>query len=700
MTFLNPLVLLGLAAAAIPLLLHLLNLRKLKTIEFSTLRFIKELQKTQIRKLKLQQILLLILRTLIIIFAVLAFARPVIKSDLPVFGSHVKTSVVILLDNSFSMDVSDEGGNRLKQAKNIAQQVVAALKDGDEAVIIASSDAGEQKKISFSSNFSLLKEEIQKLPLSATTAEMSSLIRMASAMLGQSNNVNKEIYLISDAQKNIFEGKVDSVRVALPSATVFALPVGIRSRIAEQNLSVDSLAVLTRIFQAAKPVELEAFIRNNSQSDAKGVVVSLLFNGTRVAQRTVDIPAGQVRTASIAAPPQGSGAISASVEIEGDGLESDNRRYFGFVIPPKPNVALVGSPEQTRFLSLVLQSEAGSEVANVRVMSAQQFAGANSADYEVAVIAGGLGTGDIPRIESYVKNGGGVLLFADNNADPATAKNILRTLGLGEPVDASFTANQPAQFSSTDKLHPLFQGVFKGTTDGRAVVESPKMTRALPATGGQHIIQMQVANLASGAFLSESRLGEGRALYCAVPPTTAWSNFPLTGVFPVIVFRSIVYAASREQLGAEVVAGQSYTLALPKRHAAGGSFKVIDPARTESFRQAVQLPGGATLGLGILKQPGVFSIASSSGQTVATVAVNPPAGESTISVYDKDEFKKAIAQNVEEKTPIEVLDATQNVSQSVARARIGTELWKLFVILAIVCALAEMIVARLVKTEA
>jgi len=61
MNFLNPLVLLGMAAAAIPLILHLLNLRKLQTVEFSSLKFLKELQKTKIRNFKIKQILLLIL---------------------------------------------------------------------------------------------------------------------------------------------------------------------------------------------------------------------------------------------------------------------------------------------------------------------------------------------------------------------------------------------------------------------------------------------------------------------------------------------------------------------------------------------------------------------------------------------------------------------------------------------------------------
>ena len=116
MTFLNPLVLLGLTAAAIPVILHLLNLRKLKTVDFSTLRFIKELQKTSIRNLKTQQIILLILRTLIVICCVLAFSRPTIESSIPVIGSHAKTSIIVILDNTLSMDVSDAGGNRFAKA--------------------------------------------------------------------------------------------------------------------------------------------------------------------------------------------------------------------------------------------------------------------------------------------------------------------------------------------------------------------------------------------------------------------------------------------------------------------------------------------------------------------------------------------------------------------------------------------------------
>jgi hypothetical protein len=126
MTFLNPVVLLGLAAAAIPLILHLLNLRKLRTIEFSSLRFLKELQQTKIRRLKLRQIILLIIRTLIIVFIVLTFARPTLHGTFFGSGSQAHSTMVIILDNTFSMSAADNHGERFKQAKDAAMRHISS----------------------------------------------------------------------------------------------------------------------------------------------------------------------------------------------------------------------------------------------------------------------------------------------------------------------------------------------------------------------------------------------------------------------------------------------------------------------------------------------------------------------------------------------------------------------------------------------
>ena len=124
MTFLNPAVLFGLLAASIPVLIHLFNLRKLKKIEFSTLAFLKELQKNRIRKIKLKQWLLLALRVLIILLLVLAFARPTLEG-VAIGGttSAAKTTAVFILDDTFSMSVVDAKGSYLNQAKESVKEI-------------------------------------------------------------------------------------------------------------------------------------------------------------------------------------------------------------------------------------------------------------------------------------------------------------------------------------------------------------------------------------------------------------------------------------------------------------------------------------------------------------------------------------------------------------------------------------------------
>jgi len=103
MTFLNSIILYGIALASIPVLIHFFTRKKRGTIYFSSLRFLKLLESKKIKKLKLQQIILLILRTLIILLIVIAFSRPALKETSPAqFGSHIKTSAVMILDNSLS----------------------------------------------------------------------------------------------------------------------------------------------------------------------------------------------------------------------------------------------------------------------------------------------------------------------------------------------------------------------------------------------------------------------------------------------------------------------------------------------------------------------------------------------------------------------------------------------------------------------
>ncbi len=697
MTFLNPLILFGLAAASIPVLLHLLNLRKLKTVEFSTLRFIKELQKTKIRRLKLKQIILLILRTLLVIFAVLAFARPTIESSLPVFQAYSKTSAVILIDNSFSMDVSDEFGNRFNQAKNSALSIIESLEDGDEAVIIPMAGSPNRQQFSFSRNFSLLLEQAGRMQVSNSSANLESGLKLAASLLEESINLNRDLFIITDGQKNIFASIYeDSLRLSLDNTGIIVIQPGYESEAEIQNYSVDSLSIISSIFQIDKIVEAEARIRNNSNKDIKGLVASLLFNGERVSQRSLDIAAGKTSEVAIGAAPKEPGAIKAAVELENDALDIDNKRWFGFIIPDRPKVAIIGGNSHTAFLGIALKGNSNNDrFVDYKSFNTSDFPSVELDNYDIVFFASGpYGTSDFQRLETYVRAGGSAIVFAD----PLTNENIfsaaLEKLGLGKITTATFLRNKPGEFTSVDKIHPIFDGVFTGTTNPRAIVESPKIYSAMPVSGGNRIIDMQ-----GGGFMSENKPGDGRLIYFAVSPTNEMSTFPLTGLFPAVLYRSIIYLSEGDDLGIEAEPGKALTITLPKKFSAGGNFTITDPLGNEFYKQAAILPGGAVLSFDELDKIGIYVVSNSAGKLTSIISVNPPPSESDLTFAARDEFESSLMDIFGKQAGIEFVDHIGRVPENIIRAKAGTELWQLFLLAALLCALAEMLVERNTKAD-
>lgn len=692
MTFLNPFVLFGLAAAAIPILLHLLNLRKLKTIDFSTLRFLKELQKTSIRKLKTQQIILLILRTLIVIFSVLAFSRPTIKSTLPSIGTHAKSSIIVVLDNSLSMDITDEDGNRFSKAKKLTSEILGALEEGDEMAFIPLSSLIKNRKRSFSRNFAWLKEEIDNCSVNPATATLNDGLRAAQGLLDASLHVNKEIYILTDLQQQeIHSLELDSIKLFDDKTSVFLLPSLESAHSIDQNISIDTAIFISRVYAQDKPVELQTKLYNSSANDAKGIIVSVLFNGERVAQRTVDIGAGSYANISLQGIPHTTGLIKGEIQIENDVLDSDNHRYFSFIISSAPRVALIGNQVETDFLSLSIAPHA----SLLKNYSANQSASVHFEDFDIVILATTLSQTEMQRIDAYIQNGGSVLFFPSSTESIAVQQQFFLGLGLGPIIFQEFSESNPGICISADRQHPILQGVFKGFNSESGLGDSPKIIKALCSQAGQSIISMQ-----GGSFLNEIRRGEGKAMYCAVPPSPAWSSFPFTGLMPTIIYRSAQYLSAKEVFTLEKTAGQEAIIVIPTKSSASSIFTIKDPNGLESDIQAADLPGGMSLQFGKPEITGVYGVFSKDKNPITSLIVNQSSQEGHLLYKNPQESLSALKKRLNHPESVLLLNKNESIANSVAKARIGTELWRFFLILSLLCAIAEMIVAKVAGRKA
>src|SRR4051812_23599153 len=136
LTFLTPLFLVGLLAAAIPLIIHLSRSRRTKKMRFSTTRFFTDQFLRSYRMSRLKEILLLLCRMALCGLLAVALARPLLLPRGQAFVGGGSRSVVIVLDNSASMAYGEGGRTQLDRARDVARELVEGLRPGDTATVV------------------------------------------------------------------------------------------------------------------------------------------------------------------------------------------------------------------------------------------------------------------------------------------------------------------------------------------------------------------------------------------------------------------------------------------------------------------------------------------------------------------------------------------------------------------------------------
>ena len=698
MTFLNPLYLIALAAAAIPILLHLLNLRKTRVVEFSTLTFLHELQRSRIRKLKLKQWLLLALRTLIIVFMVLAFTRPALRSSLGFLpGTTAKNSVVIILDDSFSMTRPDEGGRLIKQAQQKALSILNLLEPGDEATLVLLSQARERKELTAA--LGAVRSEIDAVQASYVTGSLSDALIAARLLLDDSKNFNREVYIVSDQQATLFGGSETQPEMFDPAIRVFYIPLESREH---DNAAVTDARVESSIFEEGRPVDITATVYNDGPSPMSGAMLSVFLNGERVSQQALDIPGGSTSDVRVAVTPRESGFISGFVELEDDALAEDNRRYFSFHVPSKLNILIgPGNSDAASIVSLGLEPGTDDESASPFVLTVadrSQLLSANLSNFDAVILLGAasLSPAFIERLQAWVRNGGSAMLFpdADGNIQAFTSEFLPRfgippTAGSTGSLEGSGTFSTVTDF---DFDHPLFRGVFS-RDDAKPRIESPTLwfaVRLRADTAAQ-----QVAGTSNGdAFILDSRYGKGKVLVFAVAPDLRWSDFPLKGVFVPLLYRSAFYLASRDDFASDATTGGDLDVLVAGRVPSGTMFDLVSPEGETRRVVPKSLPSGLVFPVDHLDMPGVYTLAAGD-EVLRTISVNTDPAESRLARAEdaqRDQWMNRFGI-----TRLSVLDAKLDVQSAIAEARFGVELWKYMLFLALLCAVTEMFIARDVK---
>jgi len=694
MTFLNPTFLFALFASAIPVIIHLLNLRRLKTVDFSSVKFLKELQRSRIRSLKIKQIILLILRVLAIVFLVFAFARPVVKGYLftPIVSGQAKSSVVIVLDNTLSMASTDENGRFINQAKAIAQDIAELLNESDEFALIRLSEMPDVSSGGFIHSVSFLKKLIDETEFTFTHRKISDALFVAGRMIEGSKNLNREIYIISDFQKGEFQSSsIDTMRVKLPAdVKVFLINVG---KFTGQNFSVDKVELKNKIIFSGRTLNLETQISNHSKSDATNFVVSVFINERRVAQKSVNLKSASTQTIDFNILTEDlSGFVDGFVEIEDDNFSFDNRRYFSFFVPSEIKILLVGSEDDLKFLKLAFQTVQEiykKTFFSVTQISPQFLPQVDFSKYDVIFLVkpSQIDKGISQKIRNFVANGGGLILFFGANANFQNLnQNFNSVFKLPEFEGA---VKQKMFFGKIDLNHPIFEGVFSEMPKKFDSPEIREYVKFKANYGFRSIIE-----LGDGSpFLLEKSEGNGKILIFTSEPTDKTSDFPYKGIFIPLSFQSILYLTNPVGLREEYAIGDTVELSSDYlRRFYGENLKDLKLHRPDGSDFAIG-SGDKFIRISQATSPGIYSV-EAGGKNFLKLAFNPP-GEEFQFEKEKESEVNLLLEKFGAKQ-YKLIDYTLGlkIKDEILRARYGVELWKFFLVLSLLMLLAESFVSR------
>ncbi len=645
MGFLNPLFLLAGLAVLVPIILHLFYRQESKTFTFPAIRYLLRTERDHARQIRTQQLLLLLLRAAIVVVLVLLGARMHFRGP---GGSHEPTALALVVDNSLSTTIIEDGRRRLDTLKAVARQSVAGANHEDVIWVLR---AGTPWEPAVPGGIAQALAAIDATEPGHTQGDLGSAVARARALVGQSDLPNREVHVFTDMQATAFAAESPAVSDEFP-VVVFGAPAEDRgNRGITEMFFGDGLPPL-----AGRRTEAAITIAGGEPGDTVGI--RLYVGGQLRAAATAPVGA----TVRLPAGPFPPGRVEGYAEIDPDPLTADDRRYFSFDVRDPTPVALLGPASFFLAEALAVLEESG----RISIGSAARAA--------TLVSVGGEGLDRRGLTQSAF-----VIPLTDPSRLPALNRRLAEA---GIPYRYELSAPEGARVAPGEfgidltqlEIRRYFSLVATApdraggdpnrdpvTDNGNPPADptAPPHTRA-PAT------------LANGdPWLLSGSGATGPYILLASPLDEQATSLPVSAAMIPLLEWAIERGARSGTVPREVIAGTNFSPppTATTIHTPDGSAHAVDGDQ----------PFLATASSGLYRVLAGDSI-------LQTVPVNPPAAETDLEPASFSEIRRSIPGISA------VVDDAGAWSRHIFRAGRGPEPWRLLAVLVLALLIAETVV--------
>ena len=631
MGFVAPLILAGLVTLAIPVLIHLIQRERKRVVEFPSLMFLRKIPYQSVRRRRIRDWMLLMMRLAALALIVMAFARPFFKRDsLAAAAQQGAREAVVLVDTSYSMGY----GDRWQRARTAAADAIAALGAGDRASLVFFS-AGAEVAVRSAGDRGRLEAGLATGAVGSGATRYAPALKLASSLLGESALPRREIILISDFQRRGWEQTPGRDDVKLPERTTLT-PVNVATG-ETSNLSVTPVSLQRTRFENHDRVTVTAGVVNHSKA-ASRATLALEVDGQSIQSLSADVAAGGSSSVTFAPFTVASRNMRGTVKLPDDGLKRDN--VFHFVVSPsEPVRAFVinraGAEREALYLARALAISESPRV-ELTMRTPANFSDGDARQAGVVI----LNDVQVPdelaeRLARFVSAGGGLFIAAGRQATwPAKFADTVPALP-GDPIDR--TTRTPSRLGGLEYSHPVFE-LFRAPRSGDFSAARFYAYRGALQPTGQVLARFDDGTPA----LMERKAGAGRVLLWSSGLDLEWNDLAVKPVFLPFVHTVTKYLADFSEPPASLTVGQ--VIPAPRRPAgrgataARGATIAVAPSGT---RVPVETEDGALE----LTEQGFYDVRTQgAGADSATIlASNVDLSESDLSPLDPRELAAAVA---------------------------------------------------------
>jgi hypothetical protein len=737
MAFLNPLLLFGLLAVSVPIIIHLLNRRKFQKVVWAAMRFIQTSVEKNQKRMRIEDMILLALRCLLLVLLALALARPAFKNSGADFLGQSKVTAVLILDNSASMGMSDGTATRFEKAKKAAEQSLETMPSGSATAVLLASDIANGVIPEPTFDLNLARKAIREAPLTDRASDLLPSVQRALDTLKPRLGLRKEIYLITDGQLAGWKQMTEIQKLLEISQRDVRSHIVLVSEHEERNLAVTDLRNASGLVPVNQPVRFEARVSNLGREAVSNIRVSLSADNEPPSDEfTIDsLPPGGSKSVSLFAKLRAEGFHSIVARIPEDRLPADDKRTLAVRAIKEVRVLLVdGDPgseprdSEIFFLRHALIPVPSSEQPNYFIkatrIAAPELPTARLDDFDAVVLANVASFAEpvAKSLEQYIRRGGGLMVFLGDKVTTSFYNEQLAgkyrllpaTLGSGrgnaeQDVDFFTVQDRGLDHSIVSLWNDPNAGTLSSVrfyraydllpqTNGAPVSDPARSSPPAPAgseTGApldEAGPPQVIAKFSHGApAIIERTYGLGRIVMFASTADTAWNDFPVRPSFVPLIHRALGAMVQRQDEGLNVRVGQKFVRRLASE-LLDKEARVFKPRETDALleqRRIEMVNGWPTLQYDGTDLSGIYEVAVGDTRGALRFAAQPDASESSLDELSSEQ-KKLLS------TSAHLVEWAPNISlkDQMQQARSGAEFWLPIIILALLIAGAETFLAQ------